>query len=278
MGGLGDFLKGAAGGALGGSALGPFGAIGGGLLGGLLGGFGSDPNEDQRNQLQAYLSQVQGRQAPQLGPASQSALSGFRQNQSDLIKRLEAQSRGEGPSLATETLKAATDRNMAQQASIAASGRGNPALAAIQASNMSGRLGMQAGQDAAQARIAEQNMALSQLGSAINQGRTSDETNSQFNAQQQNFRDQANLQAKLQAMGMTDEQIRAIFGQMGGTTGQPTLGDQLLSGGAGMYALGATQKAQSAASAAGPQQGVNFGQYQRGADGSSGPITRPGQV
>lgn len=217
------------------------------MSGGLVGGvsnflLGDDPQDAQRQQLQTYLdSLMKGRDAPQAGPAHQSVNSGFRGNQQDLITRLEAMSKGQGPSLASEQLKAATDRNMSQQASIASSGRGNNVgMMAMLGSNNSAKLGAQAAQDSAQARIQEQNMAFGQLGGAINQGRNSDEANSQFNAQQGNFRDQANLQAKLQAMGMNDEQIRNIMGQMTGMASQPTQGERFLAGAAGMASMGLT--------------------------------------
>ena len=177
-----------------------------------------------------------GRAAPQAGPAANAQTSGFRSNQEDLINRLDALSRGQGPSLAAEQLRQATDRNMKQQSSIAQTGRGNAGLAGIQASNMSGQLGQQAASDSAVARIAEQQMALGQLGGAINQGRTSDQDLSQFNALQTNFRDQFNIEAQLRARGMDDEQIRAIMQMKQGQANKPTFGEQLFAGGAGALA------------------------------------------
>jgi hypothetical protein len=202
VGGLGGFLKGAAGGALGGfGAAGPWGALGGGLLGGAAGAFGSNGSQQMNKQYDQYMKQFGNQQAPQMGPAAQSSNSGFRDNQRSLVTRLEAMANGQGPSLAAEQLKSATDRGMSQQASIAQSGRGNAGAANMLAANNMGRMQMQAAQDSAQGRIMEQQMALNQLGGAINQGRQSDEANSQFNAQQQNFQSQGNLEAKLRGDG-----------------------------------------------------------------------------
>ena len=180
------------------------------------------------------------RQAPQAGPASVAQTSGFRNNQQELISRLEALSKGQGPSLAAEQLRQATDRNMKQQSSIAQSGRGNAALAGITASNASAGLGAQAASDSAVARIAEQQMALQQLGGAIGQGRGQDQDLSQFNALQNNYRDQFNIEAQLRARGMDDEAIARIL-QMKMASAQASqqnsMGNQLMAGGAGLLSL-----------------------------------------
>lgn len=179
---------------------------------------------------------VPGRQTPQAGPASVAQTSGFRQNQQDLIGRLEALSKGQGPSLAAEQLRQATDRNMKQQASIAQGGRGNAALAGITAANNASAMGSQAASDSAVARIAEQQMALQQLGGAINQGRTADQDLSQFNALQNNYRDQFNVEAQLRARGLDDEAIANIMRMRLGSQ-KPGTADQLMAGGAGLLAL-----------------------------------------
>jgi hypothetical protein len=281
VGGLGGFLKGAAGGALGGfGAAGPWGALGGGLLGGAAGAFGSNGSQQMNGQYDQYMKQFGNQQAPQMGPAAQSGNSGFRDNQRSLVTRLEAMANGQGPSLAAEQLKSATDRGMSQQASIAQSGRGNAGAANMVAANNMGRMQMQAAQDSAQGRIMESQMALNQLGGAINQGRQSDESNSQFNAQQKNFQSQGNLEAKLRAMGLSQQAIIQILGMKGQNAGAPGLGDQILAGGAGMFSFGQMQKAQQKANqqGQGQQGGSIFGQYQKNADGSTGPITSPSQV
>lgn len=271
MPGVSDYLKGAGGGALAGGAVGgPIGAaIGGGV--GLLGAaFGGDPNDQQNQALQQYLQQYYNRQAPQMGAASQSDMSAFRGQQQGLADRLDAQSRGLGPSLATEQLKAGLDQNMAQQASIAASGTGNQAgVAAFTAANNAARAGQATNQQAVQARIQEQFNAQQQLGGVLNQGRNSDEANSQFNAQQNNYAAEANLKAQLEAMGYNDQQIRSLLGMQQQNNNAPKLSDQILAGGAGMYAAGATQRAQAKASAgATPPSGGSGYQGVRMPDGS----------
>ncbi len=210
----------------------------GGVEGFLNDLFGTEERGDYQGRLKQYLEAYNQRQAPQLGAAQTASASGFAANQGDLIRRLEALSQGRGPSLAAQQMKMATDRNQAGAASLAAGGRGNPALAGIQASNMSGQLGAQAAGQAAAARIQEQQMALSQLGGTLNQARTRDEGLSQFNALQQNYRDQANLEAKLRTMGMNDGQIAAILGQLGQAAYQPTTAERGMAGAAGLAGMG----------------------------------------
>lgn len=176
-----------------GAAFGPWGAaIGagiGGITGGLFGGGGDDgrklTKEDRMRALAFYEQLGQG-QAAQAGPASLAEQSAFRSNQRDLVGRLEALSRGEGPSLAQEQLRAATDRASNQQYAMAAGARGNPALAARNAANQAGSLQSQAAGQAAMARAAEQLGALQQLGGVTGQARMMDEGLSQYNAGQQN--------------------------------------------------------------------------------------------
>lgn len=244
--------QGAAGGALAGSAFGPVGTVIGGAAGGLLGAFGGGESEEQkanRQRLEAYYNQVQNRQAPQMGPAAQSSYSNFRGNQADLVSRLEALSKGQGPSLAMEHLKQATDRNMSQQAGVANSGRGGP-LAAQQAANNMALLGSQATQQSTGARIQEQQMALNQLGLTLHGARGMDEETNRFNTGQKNQNAEANMLARLKAMGMNDEAALQILKQMGGSAdgqaAQPSMGERLLAGGAGMYAQYATNKANAA--------------------------------
>lgn len=211
-------------------------AIAGGAISNWING---NPADAQKRQMEEYMRQVQNRGAPQAGQAQQSAMSGFRSNQQDLISRLEAMSKGQGPSLAMEQLRAATDRNNAVQAGMANSGRGGP-LAHLTAANNMGRLGAQSAQDSASARIAEQQMALGMLGQNIQAGRGADEDITKFNALQTNFRDQFNVEAQLRARGLDDEAIARIMQQQTMLNSRPTFGDQLMGGGAGLMSLGAT--------------------------------------
>lgn len=272
----GDTLKGAAGGAgLGTSIMPGVGTAIGAGVGGLLGYLGSnDDAADEKAKRDAYYEQIRNRQAPQAGAAAQSGLSGFRNNQQDLISRLEALSKGQGPSLAAEQMRAATDRNQAAQASMANSGRGG-GMAAINAANNMGRLGAQSAQDSMMGRIQEQQMALGQLGGAIGQGRGQDEANSQFNALQTNYRDQANLQAKLQTMGYNDAQIRSIMEMNQAQANQPTVGDQLMSGGAGALSMWASNQNKAPGGQGGMPGYPQWGNYQGPGNPSPGPVTQP---
>lgn len=239
--------KGAVGGALAGAGAGAmFGPVGmgigagaGALLGGIGGWMGGDQKDEYQKRLEAYYASLGNREAPQAGPAAQGAYSGFRQNQSDLIGRLEALSSGQGPSLAAQQFRQATDQNMRGQQAMANSGRGG-AMASFNAANNMGMLGAQAAQGSAAARTQEEQMALQQLGLTVYGARNADEQMNQFNAQQQNQMAIQNLDARLRAMGMNDQARLSILQQMGGQANQPTFGDQLMAGGAGMFAQGAT--------------------------------------
>lgn len=260
MGSWGEFLKGGAGGALAGSAFGPWGTAIGGVAGGLLGLFGGgDPGQQYRDQLNAYAGMAGNRVAPQMGAAAQGGLSSFRGNQQGLVDTLEARSRGEGPSMAAAQLAAAQDRGNRQAQAFAAGNTGpNAALSQFQAQNMMGMNQAQSSQDAAQARIQEIYNAQNQLGLVLQGARGADEDMSRFNAGQMNQRDLANLEAKLRTMGLNDQAVLQALSQAGGLAGQPTLGDQLLAGGAGMGAFAATQRAANRG-ASGPGMGQAAG-------------------
>ena len=300
--------KGAAGGAAAGAAIGgPYGAVIGGAIGGLGGLFGggggggggstgSDPNaiagqnsnlsDFQRKQLMAYQQSIQDRQAPQLANLGLASASGFRANQQDLIDRLQQQAAGQGPSVSQLQLQQATDRNMAQQQSMAQSGRGNATLANIIAANNGNNFGQAAAQQAAQGRIQEQLNAQNALGSNIAWGRTADEQNSMFNSQQLNNANQTNLEAKLRTMGLNDQAIANVLGNQVATNAQmtqlaiapragqgaPSLGDQILAGGSGLAGLYYSQQGRGQQAA--PDYTKQYQQYQQ----DTGPITSPSQV
>ncbi len=263
----GQGLKGAGGGALAGGALGgPIGAGVGALAGGAIGlfsGSGESENEQmQRKMMMDYYAQIGQRGMDQTGPAGQSAYSGFRQNQTGLVNRLEAMANGQGPSLAKQQFEQATDRNMRGQQAMAASGRGGP-LSQLTAANNMGMLGANAAQGSALARTNEQMQAIGQLGGVINQGRGADEQTNMFNTNQSNQFQLQNLDARLRQMGMNDQARLQILSQLGGQNQaqaqRPGMGDQLLAGGAGMFAQGASQRA-----------GARIGQQQMTAPAPSG--------
>jgi hypothetical protein len=249
-GGLTDFIEGAGGGALAGGSLGgPWGAVAGGIGGGLLGLFGGNKDdENQRKQMEQYYNEVRNRGTPQVGQSASADYSSFRDNQKNLVSHLEAMSQGRGPSLAAEQFKASTDRNIAQQQGMALSGQGNATAAAMMAANNSAQLGAQSTQDAGQARIQEQQMALNQLGLTLHGARGGDEDMNRFNAGQANQFSLANLDAQLRARGMDDATRLQLISQMQGAKNQgPSLSQSILAGGAGMYSMGATNSAQNRA-------------------------------
>lgn len=279
--------EGAAGGAMAGSAFGPVGTAVGGVLGGALGYFGGSGKSGYENQLKQLASGYANRQAPQAGMAQQGAYSGFRQNQAGLVSQLEAMARGQGPSAAAIQMRDAMDRAAGAQSSAVAGagGRGVNAGAAYRnASNNTAAIQAQGSRDMATLRAQEQMNAMGQLGGVINQGRASDESMNQFNANSQNQVALANLQAKLQTLGLNDEaQLRALMGAMGAAG--PGMGTQILAGGASalpsilQYRQGQNQMAQQQALQAQMGGGASgFGQYTRNADGSTGPITSPSQL
>lgn len=258
MANYGEGAKGALGGAATGAALGSvipgvgtaIGAGVGGVAGGLLGLFGGGRDDEQKKLMEEYRKQVMAREAPQIAAPSQAATSGFQANQRELVSRLEAMANGTGPSLATAQMQDAVNRNTALQQSIAQSGRGNPTLANIVAANNSNNFGQQAAAQAMQGRIAEQIAANQQLSGTLQGARGQDEQTSQFNAQQQNFANQSNLEAKLRTMGLNDAAILNVMNQVNQVNAKPTIGDQLLAGGVGALGMYAGQRGASRAAAA----------------------------
>lgn len=245
MGGLGNFIQGAGGGALGGSSFGVPGALIGGVLGGLGGLFGGDSEADKQRALQMKFYNEMSNQ----GPAAQGQYSEFRNNQKNFINNLENQAAGRGPSLAAEQLKAATDRSTKQSQGLAQSGQGNPLAAMMMAQEASGQMGAQNAQTAAAARMQEQLNAQGQLGQAIWSGRSSDEDMNRFNASQTNNYNQNNNQ--LRAM---------VLGGMGQGANGVSTGQQILSGGAGMFGarmLGRGGNPGKANPGANPRLGIN---------------------
>ncbi len=207
--------KGAVGGAMTGASLGAvggplgvgLGAAAGGLLGGLGGYFGSAGDDEYTRILE---------EAKRRGISPDAAYSSFRTNQTGLINRLEAMSQGQGPSVATENFRQATDRGGAQQMALAQSGRGNPGAMGMQALNNAAMINAQGQQTLQGARAQEQRDATQQLGLAIYGARGADEDMNRFNYQGRVGQDQFNQSLQLQALA--------------GQAGQgPGMGDQLLS-------------------------------------------------
>lgn len=234
MGGFGQALQGAGGGAMAGGAFGGVpGAIIGGALGGLGGLFGSDGSDEFTQRLKDLAEGYGKRRAPQ-GQAQYGATSGFRQNQAGLIAQLEAMARGEGPSAASMQMRDAMDRAAGAQASAAAGagGRGVNAGAALRnATNNTAAIQAQGARDTATLRAQEQMGAIGQLGQTIGQGRAADENLGMFNAHEGNTMTEANMQSVLQQLGLNDKaQLQALLQAMGAAG--PGTGTQLLAGGA----------------------------------------------
>lgn len=140
----------------------------------------------------------------------------FRTGQMTLAQQLAQQAAGQGPSLATETLKQGQAANQAAIFAQLASQRGgaNPGLAR-QAMQTSAQIQGQTARDAALARIQEQMGAREQLAGVLGTGRTGDiQTAGQQNelavAQAQLAQQHAELQAKYTAMGLDAQKANQL--------------------------------------------------------------------
>jgi|CXWL01.1.fsa_nt_gi hypothetical protein len=110
--------------------------------------------------------------------------------QTGLIQQLQAQARGDGPSIAQEQLKQATDQNMAQAAAQAASGRGAGAGgAAYQVGNQRAAAGQKMAGDSAVLRLQEQMQAQNMLAGVSGQMRGQDLSSQGLNLQQTSMND-----------------------------------------------------------------------------------------
>ncbi len=235
-GGLEGGLQGAAGGAMAGGAIGgpPGALIGGGLglLGGLFGG--GDEKDEYQRLLQELAAGYQGRQAPQMGPAQQASQSQLVNNRNQFITQLEAQARGEGPSAARQLMQQATDKGVRNATAMAsgAGGRGVNAGAAMRnAMNTGSAMQMQNSQNMGVMRSQEQLNAMGQLGQNLQAGIGQDQQLGMWNAGQMNDQAALNAQLQMQMLGLnTNAQLQALG--MAGGMATPSMGTQLLAGGA----------------------------------------------
>lgn len=213
-----------------GSLLGPTGTIAGAAMGGANpGGLGGalnkardiaglgqfspndlyNPNADVFNQ-QLNPAQYQTAQIA-TGPQDQ-----FRGRQMSLADALQAQSMGQGPSLAQSQLQQGLNQNIKNQMALAATQRGgSPGLGQRQlAQNIAGA-NQQAAMQAAQTRMAEQMSAREQLGGVLQGGRGQDIglASSQADLQQQSNMANASAQNQFalqnQQNRMALEKLRA---------------------------------------------------------------------
>lgn len=120
-----------------------------------------------------YTAQVPQIQQQQLIPQinqSQAAIAQNQGNQNALASQLLQQSQGQGPNLADLQLKAATDRQMQQQAGAVASQKGiSPALAQRQIAEQGAQAQQQAAQASGQMRAQQQLASQGQLGGLYGQ-------------------------------------------------------------------------------------------------------------
>lgn len=263
--------QGAGGGAATGFALSggnPVGAGIGALAGGLMGGLGgsSQPSIagfDRRGAsfLAGIRSTEDPRTAVQLGNFERSGGGQqFRGGQMALVRQLQEQAAGRGPSLAGMQANAVAQRSLAQQQALAAGAApGNEALAARQAAMNAGNTMNELASTSAQARMAEQMAARGQLGGVLGQARGQDIGNEQFNASSMNNRTLAQGQMDLQQKQLNDArnmQLRQMeMSQALAKAGMQqtnTMGTQIMSGGANLlaqYGMGAFRGAPGAPAA-----------------------------
>lgn len=150
--------------------------------------FGPTTNLDLN--LQKYLDQSNAVRAPA------SADSSFRQGQQDLVSALQAQSSGQGPSLAQMQLQQGTDQALAAQAAQAASARGvDPALAQRLALQNSANIQQQQAGQSGMLRLQEQQQSQNALAQALQGARSQD-----LNVAQMGQQEQARKDAFLQAL------------------------------------------------------------------------------
>lgn len=164
-------------------------------------------SEAMRKSFNKQLKDVQARKAPTAEAATinQKPQAQFRGTQQNLVGQLEAQAAGQGPSLAQSQLQTATDRNIAQQAALAASGRGRTAGQGMRAAQMgAATANQQAAKQAAELRMQEQMQARQQLAGVASDARSQDIglASSQAGLSQQ--ANLANQQATLQNRAQQD--------------------------------------------------------------------------
>ena len=162
--------------------------------------------EDYMKQLSGFMGQGN----PYM-QASQVGQSGYKGDMDEYLRRLKGISQGAG-GVAAEQYKAAAGQGMQQAASIAASGRGNPAMAARQAQQANSQITQGLAQGSAMAQMQEQQAALGQYGGALNMADQSQFGRDSMNAQLKQQGAMANQQAWLQMlqakMGMSAEQAQ----------------------------------------------------------------------
>lgn len=158
----------------------------------------------RRAEFASQLAQAQARQGAQI---NQNPSNEVRGRQMTLADQLTAQAAGQGPSLAGMQLQQATNRNLAQAAALASSGRGGAqgGLGMRQVQNQQADIAGQAARDAAILRVQEQMQARESLGGLLNQTRGTDVNLASQQAQIQQDQNALNdAQARFYGQNMMD--------------------------------------------------------------------------
>ena len=184
-----------------------------GILGGGHGGVGGGvPGAFTLQGLAGQANGAQGMRAPGFDQ-SQQGLTG-------LAGMLMNQATGQGPSLAQEQLKQATQTNVANQMAMAGQTRGeNPAMQGYQSAQQAGQLNQQAAGQGVQAGIQERLGAMGQLGQTYGQIGGQGMQQQQMNNQLQEYFTSQGMsaeQAQLQAQIAQQQMLAGSYGQAQG--------------------------------------------------------------
>ncbi len=156
------------------------------------------PGAEQREaQLQSLIQGLQRQNTPMANVDVNTA-----QRQQALLDTLGAQAAGQGPSMANTAARQASERAVANQQALLASGRGNQAGAARAAAQQAGAAQGSIAGNAAQARVQEQLGAQGALANALNAYRGQ---NQQVNL--------ANQQAQLQNQQLQQRGVQGLLAQ-----------------------------------------------------------------
>lgn len=165
------------------------------------------------------IDRVRGRDTPQIGRTDLdfSRQDAFRQRQFELADRLGRVASGQEAGAGELAARRGTARAVATQAAMARGGQGqNAALAARQASRNTANLGLAGAGQAQEAALRDQERANQVLAGVLGQGRGQDIGMATSDAQLQQARRMAQVQAELQQRGMNDAQIAQMMQQLFG--------------------------------------------------------------
>jgi len=194
-------------------------------IGGMLGQSGAFGSRNTFNPASAPLNTQQFAGAIK---SSQDVSNRNFQNEQALAEALQAQTRGQGPSLAQSQLQQATNRNIAQNAGLIASQKGiNPALATRAIAQNAAMTGQEMAGQSGLLRSQEQLGAQQQLGGVLG-------TLGGQSLEQQQLFQSANAAQNQALLGQTNQQnqLNAARAQQGAEYGQKILGGAISGGGA----------------------------------------------